>query len=88
MKMRCTHCNGTGRSNIPKRLNDGLEALRHFKKATVAQVSQHISVELTATHRIVQRMVAAGLAVKIPDSSPAIYRPAKGLSCRIPPAST
>lgn len=71
----CTRCNGKGKSKLNRRLQDGLAALGAFKRAvTVLEFSKSMGSNLTASHHLMKRMVASGVAKRVKMSSPATYQ--------------
>lgn len=74
MKIRCQNCGGSGKAELPKRLADGHMILKLLRNATVAAFAAKMSMELTAAHHLMRRMVAAGVAQRVEGVSPAQYR--------------
>jgi len=74
MQIRCPHCNGSGKSELPKRLGEGLAALKALKVANVSSFSAKVGIELTASHHLMRRLVQAGLAQRVEGISPARYQ--------------
>lgn len=70
----CPKCNGKGRSELPPRLRAGYDAIKKLKVATVSEFAKIMGTEVTASHHLVKRLVAAGVIERVPDSAPAKYQ--------------
>lgn len=74
MKIRCQCCRGTGQTELPARLNDGLHTLKKLKVAKVSAFARALGMEITASHHLMRRLVKSGFAERVPNLTPAQYR--------------